>query len=120
MNKDFTQRQKELIEGEIQSLEGRVGELAEEAAKQGVRNEESEMGPAEDLLADVSERIDDREMAKNELTEALRQYKRALDRIDQGVYGVCERCGKPISEMRLAASPTATLCIDCQRESEKE
>ena len=37
----------------------------------------------------------------------------ALTRRDAGAYGVCERCGRPIGEERLAARPTATLCIDC-------
>ncbi|WP_350347467.1 TraR/DksA C4-type zinc finger protein [Agromyces sp. G08B096] len=40
---------------------------------------------------------------------------RALARLADGTYGVCERCGKPITVARLEARPTATLCIDCAR-----
>jgi DnaK suppressor protein len=43
----------------------------------------------------------------------------ALARIDQGTYGTCVNCGKPISEERLAAIPWATTCIDCKRLEER-
>ena len=37
----------------------------------------------------------------------------ALRRLDEGRYGVCERCGQPIGAERLAARPTAAICIRC-------
>jgi DnaK suppressor protein len=43
----------------------------------------------------------------------------AIKRIDEGIYGICEECGKAISEKRLRAAPVATLCIECKAESEK-
>jgi DnaK suppressor protein len=43
----------------------------------------------------------------------------ALRRIDEGAYGTCTRCGKPIAEERLEALPYADLCIDCKREVER-
>ena len=43
----------------------------------------------------------------------LRQIDRALERIEQGGYGRCEQCGRPIAEQRLRAVPYATTCIDC-------
>jgi DnaK suppressor protein len=43
----------------------------------------------------------------------------AIKRIDEGSYGICEECGKAISEKRLQAAPAATLCIECKAESEK-
>lgn len=42
----------------------------------------------------------------------------ALDRVKNGTYGLCLRCGKPISEGRLAAIPETELCIECQKEEE--
>ena len=48
-------------------------------------------------------------------TQTLTQVDRALARLDDGTYGICERCGKPIGEERLRARPWATLCIDDQR-----
>jgi DnaK suppressor protein len=38
---------------------------------------------------------------------------RALDRLAQGRYGVCERCGQPVGAERLAARPDALTCIRC-------
>lgn len=43
----------------------------------------------------------------------------ALKRIDEGIYGICEDCGKSISEKRLQATPATTLCIECKAETEK-
>lgn len=45
----------------------------------------------------------------------LRLVGRALRKMELGTYGMCERCGKPISIERLEALPWAILCIDCAR-----
>ena len=37
----------------------------------------------------------------------------AIDRLAQGAYGVCERCGAPIPEARLEARPVARTCVPC-------
>jgi DnaK suppressor protein len=42
----------------------------------------------------------------------------ALQRIEDGTYGICSNCGKEIPAERLEAVPYATLCIDCAREAE--
>jgi len=49
----------------------------------------------------------------------LAAIDQALRRIDEGSFGTCERCGKPISEARLEAMPYATKCIDCKRLEER-
>jgi RNA polymerase-binding protein DksA len=43
--------------------------------------------------------------------DLLRKIEKALVRMDEGTYGLCERCGKPIEKARLKALPYATLCI---------
>ncbi|XVV08287.1 TraR/DksA family transcriptional regulator [Actinoplanes sp. CA-131856] len=45
--------------------------------------------------------------------ERLAEVDDALRRVDEGTYGVCERCGKPIAAERLAARPFARFCISC-------
>ena len=45
----------------------------------------------------------------------LREIDAALQRIDDGTYGICEVCGKPIGEERLEAMPWTRLCIDDAR-----
>jgi RNA polymerase-binding protein DksA len=47
--------------------------------------------------------------------QTLAQIDRALARLDDGSFGLCERCGGPIGAERLAARPWASLCIDDQR-----
>jgi DnaK suppressor protein len=42
----------------------------------------------------------------------------ALARIEEGAFGICERCGEEISEKRLEARPVTTLCIKCKEEQE--
>jgi DnaK suppressor protein len=49
----------------------------------------------------------------------LQEIDRALQRIAEGRYGVCDRCGRPISEARLEANPLATLCYACKQEDER-
>jgi len=45
---------------------------------------------------------------------ALEEVEAALHRMEQGVYGRCERCGNEIDFARLKAVPEATLCLSCQ------
>jgi DnaK suppressor protein len=41
------------------------------------------------------------------------ELRAALVRFDEGAYGVCERCGKPIAAARLAVRPDARTCVTC-------
>jgi len=59
-------------------------------------------------------RIRDRER------KLIGKIKEALERIEQGTYGVCEDCGEEISTERLKARPVTTLCIDCKKRQEIE
>jgi RNA polymerase-binding protein DksA len=49
----------------------------------------------------------------------LAAIEEALRRIDEGSFGTCARCGKPIAEERLEAIPYAIRCIDCKRLEER-
>ena len=55
----------------------------------------------------------------NSERDKLAQIERALTRIDDGTYGVCESCGNPIGKMRLMAFPRATLCMTCKQREER-
>lgn len=48
----------------------------------------------------------------------LEKISAALDSIDAGTYGICEKCGKPIDPRRLDAEPTATMHVECQSAEE--
>lgn len=49
----------------------------------------------------------------------LKKVRHALERITSGHFGVCEDCGGDIGAGRLAARPTATMCIHCKEEEER-
>ncbi|MDL2328897.1 RNA polymerase-binding protein DksA [Desulfosarcina sp. OttesenSCG-928-A07] len=49
----------------------------------------------------------------------INKVKKALDRIDDSTFGICEKCGENISVERLKARPVTTLCIDCKTKEEK-
>ncbi len=49
----------------------------------------------------------------------LKKIEKALRKIEEGSYGICEACGAEIGEKRLIARPEATLCIDCKRAQER-
>ncbi len=49
----------------------------------------------------------------------LKKIEKALARIEDGTYGVCEACGEPIGKMRLMAFPRATLCLTCKQREER-
>jgi DnaK suppressor protein len=55
----------------------------------------------------------------NNILERINQVERALERLDEGSYGWCERCGNPIPVERLAAFPSATLCVSCKQLEER-
>jgi DnaK suppressor protein len=53
------------------------------------------------------------------IRERLAQAQRALERLDAGTYGRCESCHETITPERLAAFPSATLCVECKRADER-
>ena len=57
---------------------------------------------------------------ENNVRDLLAKIDRALERIDDGTYGICDRCGKPIEKARIKALPYVDLCIkDAQAQSRR-
>jgi DnaK suppressor protein len=50
----------------------------------------------------------------------LKKIEDAIERIDKGVFGICDRCGEEINIKRLEARPVTTMCIDCKTQEEEE
>lgn len=48
----------------------------------------------------------------------IKKIKKALERIDNGTFGICESCGEDISIKRLKARPVTSQCIDCKSKEE--
>ncbi len=49
------------------------------------------------------------------LENTLRDVNKALKRLDEGTYGICKYCDKPIDEKRLMARPTSSACVSCKK-----
>jgi DnaK suppressor protein len=62
--------------------------------------------------ADFSLRLKERE------NRLMKKISRALKKLDEGNFGVCEKCGREISEERLKVRPVAVLCIKCKKKQE--
>jgi RNA polymerase-binding protein DksA len=90
------------------SLEDETGELV--------------VGSADNHIGDIATATFDRELEyglEENSEHVLTAIDAALQRIDDGTYGTCVKCGMPIGEERLEARPWATLCIDDQRKEER-
>lgn len=73
-------------------------------------------------LADHATETQDREQAFHMASREgkyLFYIEEALDRVRNGTFGVCKKCGKLIPKARLEAVPTAKMCIDCKTKQER-
>jgi DnaK suppressor protein len=50
----------------------------------------------------------------------LKKIEDAIDRIEQGLFGICDKCGEAIDIKRLEARPVTTMCIECKTQQEEE
>lgn len=102
--------------------------LLQELASMGERLQQvEEMGLVEaaneDDYGDVASEAFEREKGfalETSVQGMLRMVEDALQKLDAGTYGTCERCGGPIDVERLRALPFASLCIRCKAEQERE
>ena len=95
-----------------------LGEIDSESRAERESNKDEGMD-SYDLASEERDReinfiLSDRERVK------LKQIDDALERLDDGAYGVCESCGLEIAEERLEAMPFSRLCRDCQQDQERE
>ena len=97
------------LRAEIESLDGEN------------QNQQDDYGVGNHLADDATEVFTrERNLAlRGNAEDLLAQVEAALQRLDEGTYGICARCGQPIAEERLEALPYATLCITCQFEVER-
>lgn len=71
-----------------------------------------------DSASDTYERTKDFAIDEN-IEEIIERIDEALRKIENGTYGKCDRCERPINPDRLRAIPYATLCIDCAEAMER-
>jgi len=76
--------------------------------------ESGELSTADQHPAELGSETFERELELTTLSIVegeLKEIDDALRRLDQGSYGICEECGKPIDEARLEAVPWARYCV---------
>ena len=106
-------------------LVAELARLAEQVAdtEEGIADLLRDSGDgAGDDQADAGTKTFEREhemSLANNARELIRQTERALGRIEDGTYGICENCGRPIGKLRLQAFPRATLCVACKQAEER-
>ena len=100
-------------------LERQADDLRHELEGYGAATESDEVTfDADAGFADRSHSTEERSRViavVRALRSNLHDVERATAKMDAGTYGICERCGNPISPERLEAIPWAILCIDCKR-----
>ena len=86
----------------------------------------------EDMTLDANELPDEMDLASTEYLQSftfrlrgrektfLKKIQKALAKIENGSFGMCEECELPIALKRLEARPEAPLCIKCKEEQERE
>ena len=82
----------------------------------------SELSSADQHQADLASETFEREKdfaVLETMQKELLEVEAAFGRLEDGSYGSCEVCGKPIGEDRLKAKPTARLCVDDQKAEEQ-
>jgi DnaK suppressor protein len=113
MDQQTTDQLRKRLTGEEVALLRQLQELGARHDADGIESPFLEEGFADAGQA-TAERVNLLTMVKS-LRDTLHEVQDALQRMDAGAYGVCQRCGKPIAEERLEALPATRLCISCKR-----
>lgn len=103
LRRQFSEIEESSLGASQSELSGEVASFDEEYADAGT---------------DTFERERDLSLSNN-IRDLIDKIDRALERIDAGAYGVCERCGRPIEKARIKALPYATLCIKDKQAQER-
>ncbi len=115
---------KERLEEEHARLRGLRGQIVDEHhTGQSEQDSVGELSSFDQHQADLGTETFEREkdLSFLESIEAeLADVEHALRRLDEGTYGICEACGKPIDDARLEAVPAARFCREDQQQAERE
>lgn len=109
------ERFRKLLLEELKRLDQEAGETRETLNREGPGENSDPFDAAdEERERGFTLRLRDREQ------KLRKKILKALERLEEGTYGICEVCGEPIERKRLLSRPVATLCIDCKEEQERK
>jgi DnaK suppressor protein len=121
LSKKEIEELKEKLLAERRDLQAQYDELEELSFGSNQSDLSGEMGFDEEY-ADAGTATFERERdlsLVNNLRDLMERIDKALAKIDEGTYGLCDRCGKPIEKLRLKALPYANLCIKDKQAEER-
>lgn len=95
-----------------------IEEAASNSSQPDVSGEVSFDEDSVDAGSFTFEREKDLSIAHN-VRDLLGKMAKALDKIDEGTYGICESCGQPIDAARVKALPHVLLCLSCKKAEER-
>lgn len=122
MNENQLQKFKQQLLQEKADIEHEIEHMEDLAMKVGLQDSIDELSfydnhPA-DIGTEVFERSKDIALREN-MQNQIGKIDHALERVEQGTYGTCEKCGKTIPAERLEAFPSATSCLACKQQEEE-
>ncbi len=109
--KNALQKKKEQLEAQLSSFATKDPHLKDDWDTKYPRVPEGNIEEAADEVEEYSTKLN----VEFSLETQLKEVNNALDRIEKGTYGVCEKCGKTIAQERLKASLQARLCEQCNK-----
>ena len=118
----MTEKYKELrsrLESERKRLIEELEQLMANAQPTDERREGSPFGKREEEATETSE-LEKRLALEGRTRELLAKVEHALQKFEQGTYGLCDKCGQPIIPERLEALPQASLCLKCKEKESKK
>lgn len=116
-SKEFLTKIKTLLLEEKETLEKDLGKFTQKNSKtNGDYNSNfPEYGDKDDENAnEVAEYAAELPLEES-FEKTLRDNVQALKRLEEGTYGICKYCKKPIDEKRLVARPTSNACVSCKK-----
>lgn len=106
-----------------EELVGGITHISEDTLKKSQKEASGDISGYAFHMADVATDNYDREFSLGLASKergVLHEINSALEKLEEGGFGLCERCKKIISKIRLKAVPYATLCLKCQKDREKK
>lgn len=118
MNKELIEKLQQALEKGKLDLEKELESFAKEDKNvkgnwdtKRINSEDTDM----EEKADEAQEYDNLLSLEHSLELKLKDVNLALEKIEKGGYGTCEKCGKAIEEERLLAYPEARLCMGCNK-----
>ncbi len=120
MNKREAKKFEKLLLAEQQRLINGIRKIEESNLyESGKDNNSADITAYAEVGTDNFERETALNIASGE-SDWLREIDDALNRINEGTYGVCEGCNKEIPKKRLEVFPSARFCVECQSKLERD